>query len=94
MSISSDRTELERQKRKQKIEKHLKESAEPKAKRKAQPKLEPKMELKGETKPEPQTLPTENRPISVPVRDASAPNGLRYRSMKPWERMEATSPPS
>lgn len=86
MSVNSDRDEMERQKRKRKIEKHLTESAEPKAKRKAQPKAETKPEP--QPAPTPQTLPTENRPISVPVRDASAPNGLRYRPMKPWERME------
>lgn len=90
MSISSDRTELERQKRSRKIAEHLKEDPV-KAKRKANLKAELTVQQhtpKTEPAPTPQTLPTENRPISVPVRDASAPNGLRYRPMKPWERME------
>ncbi len=81
---------MERQKRKRKIEKHLSEDAEPKAKRKAQPKAQPQIETAPapEPAPTPQASTPENRPISVPVRDASAPNGLRYRPMKSWERME------
>ena len=46
------------------------------------------VETAPEPTPTPQVPSPDNQPISVPVRDASAPNGLRYRPMKPWERME------
>ncbi len=91
MSIASDRTELERQQRKQKIEQHLKEGsakaehkAAGKAKRKATRTVEPQLALSPSS-------PTEEAQTvsSVPVHD-SAQNGLRYRALKPWERWEGT----
>lgn len=86
MSIASDRTELERQQRKQKIEQHLNEGTA-----KAPRKAAPKAKRKADTKPQPQeplaVSTAEDKP-SVPVHDASAPNGLRYRALKPWERWE------
>ncbi|MEK6803932.1 MAG: hypothetical protein AABZ34_14880 [Nitrospirota bacterium] len=94
MSVSSDRTELERQKRRQKIEQHLKEGtakaetkAASQATRKAKPKAEPQTDLAASAVPATTTTTTEER-LSVPVHDPAAPNGLRYRPMKAWERRE------
>lgn len=92
MSVNSDRDELERQQRKQKIEKHLNEGST-----KAQHKAAPKTKRKAEppdalpTEPTASAAPTtEERQLapSVPVHDASAPHGLRYRPLKAWERWE------
>ncbi|MBS0169419.1 MAG: hypothetical protein JSR62_03625 [Nitrospira sp.] len=90
MSVKEDQEAFEKEKtaRASKIKTYLQGKAEPKAKRKAHPKAKPQAALPAETMAEPSTPSTVNQPISIPVRDSSAPNGLRYRPMKPWERME------
>ncbi len=94
MSIASDRTELERQQRKQKIEQHLNEGsakAEHKAAAKAKGKAKRKATRTAESqRPLSPSSPTEEAQnvSSVPVHDDSAPNSLRYRALKPWERWE------
>lgn len=94
MSIASDRTALERQQRKQKIEQHLKEGSA-KAEHKAAPNAKGTAKRKATRTEEPQSPLTPPSPTevlqsvsSVPVHDSSAPNGLRYRALKPWERWE------
>ncbi|MCW5797208.1 MAG: hypothetical protein KIT40_01800 [Nitrospira sp.] len=89
MSVKDDQKIFEEEKRARvsKIGSYLKGKTSTKAEHKAVPKAK----RKADTTPQPQAplvvSTTEDKP-SVPVHDASAPNGLRYRALKPWERWE------
>lgn len=91
MSVKDDRKIFEEEKRARasKIGSYLKSKGPTKAEHKATPKAK----RKADTTPQPQAplavSTAEDKP-SVPVHDDSAPNGLRYRALKSWERWEGT----